>query len=394
MRVLILAAITAFVIPHASSHSFLSQDALVTEALGIPDALEDNGLSYEFIYTGEVFCNVRGGLNTSGTTEYRGDISLFLKLDTAAAGWWENGLFFVHFQHQHGRGITGEHVADFQVLSNMDADDFTQLSEFWYEHWFLDERLRAKAGKMEANADFAFVDFGGEFINSSPGFSPTISLVTYPDQDWGIVVGAYPLDWISMNVGVYQGRPDGGRSLSNTTDSLYGPLVITESAFHYTVAGLSGDIRFGGWWNGDRFDTIQTNATREDYTESYGAYLTWDQAVWNEPDTSDQGIGIFAQYGWSSPDRSEAHQYFGGGVQWTGALSTRDGDIADLGIFHVDFTNSAGFLDSGETVYELFYKAQIVGWMAVKPNVQYIASPGGAGLDDALALGVRWELVF
>ncbi|MBW1888858.1 MAG: carbohydrate porin [Deltaproteobacteria bacterium] len=93
--------------------------------------------------------------------------------------------FFLHLQEQHGQGITNEHVGDFQVLSNIDDDDFKQISEFWYKHTLLDDRLWIKLGKMEANADFAFVDNGTEFINSSPGFSPTIPLVTYPNQDWG-----------------------------------------------------------------------------------------------------------------------------------------------------------------------------------------------------------------
>lgn len=165
--------------------------------------LENYGLSAGFVYTGEYFDNLRGGINTSGAGEYRGDLSIYLELDTETAGWWDGGTFFAHLQEQHGQGITEDHVGDFQVLSNIDAGDFKQVSELWYRHGFLDNAYWIKVGKMEANEDFAGMDFGTEFIHSGAGFAPTIPLATFPDQDWGIVFGASPVDWLSVNAGLY-----------------------------------------------------------------------------------------------------------------------------------------------------------------------------------------------
>jgi porin len=373
--------------------SWLEQDALFGDWRGERTKLEEAGFYFDLIYTGEYFENVHGGIDEGG--EYRGDVSLFLEIDTEQAGWWDGGLFFFQLQHQHGSGITNDYIGDFQVLSNIDADNFTQLSEAWYRHSFLDDSLWVLFGKMEANSYFAYVDYGLEFIHSSPGFTPTIPLTTYPDQDWGLVVGVEPIDWFSMNVGVYQSPPDGGRSIGNTIDNLGGPMLLAEPAFHYQIAGLPGHLRLGGWWSGDEFDRIDVNRpTVTPASESYGAYVTFDQALWLEDEESDQGIGMFAQYGWSPPQRSEAHQYFGGGVQWTGAIPNRDADILGAGVFYVDFSNGAGFVDDGETAFELFYKYQATGWMTIKPDIQYITNPGGAGLDDALAIGVRWEIIF
>jgi carbohydrate-selective porin OprB len=42
----------------------------------------------------------------------------------------------------------------------------------------------------------------------------------------------------------------------------------------------------------------------------------------------------------------------------------------------------------------LFYKAQILPWVSVKPDLQYITNPGGTGLDDALVGTVRAEIDF
>ncbi|MFH1743167.1 MAG: carbohydrate porin [bacterium] len=371
---------------------------------GLCERLEERGLAFEMLYTGEAFWNTRGGIDTHNSGEYRGDVSLFLELDTETAGWWDDGTFFLHLQEQHGHGITDDHVGDFQVLSNMDADDYKQVSEFWYRHVFFDESLWVKLGKMEANEDFAFVDYGGEFINSSAGFSPTIPLVTFPDQDWGVVLGIEPTAWYSMNIGVYQGRPNGGRSIGSTLDNLYGPMVMVEPAFHYQIAEYPGHFRVGGWWNGDGFDEFDKNDPNPGaFDESYGWYVTWDQEVWKEnpeEEEDEQGLGLFAQYGWSPEDRSEAGRYVGGGVQWAGPIPSRDEDIVGFGAFHVDFsdeltpTDDVGFEGNGETAFEVFYKAQVAGWMTIKPDVQYIANPGSVGNDDALAVGVRCEITF
>jgi porin len=360
--------------------------------------LEEHGLTFNLVYTAEGFRNIRGGKTTHDAREYRGDVSLFLELDTAAAGFWENGTFFAHIQNQHGNGITDKYVGDFQTLSNMDSDDFTQVSEFWYRHEFMDGVFWAKVGKQESNEDLAGVDYGGEFINSSAGFSPTIPLVTYPDPDWGAVVGYAPLDVFSINAGVYQGRPDGGASIRTTLDNLHGPMVMVEPALHYDVAERDGHFRVGGWWNGDRFDELDRNNSDPGTSgRSYGWYLTWDQDMWSEKtgeEEGEQGIGVFGQYGWAPEDRSEAVQYFGGGVQWTGAIPARDEDILGLGVFHVELSREAGFAEDDETAIEFFYKLQLCDFCSAKPDIQYIVNPGGTTADHSLAVGVRVEISF
>ncbi|MFH1999270.1 MAG: carbohydrate porin [Planctomycetota bacterium] len=360
--------------------------------------LEEHGLTFSLVYTAEGFWNTRGGISTHHARKYRGDVSLFLELDTESAGLWEDGTFFAHLQHEHGDSITEKYVGDFQVLSNMDADDFTQVSEIWYRHSFLDGKLWAKLGKQEANEDFAGVEYGGEFINSSAGFSPTIPLVTFPDPDWGMVWSFEPVESFSVNTGVYQGRPDGGRSIKSTLDNLYGPMVMVEPAFHYNVSELSGHFRLGGWWNGDRFDEFdKDDPDAGTFGRSYGWYLTWDQEIFKEnpkEEEDGQGIGLFGQYGWTPEDRSEAEQYLGGGIQWIGAIPARDEDVLGLGIFHVNFSDEVDFEEHDETAIEFFYKVQLHDSLSIKPDVQYIINPGGTSNDDALSVGLRLELSF
>ena len=375
----------------ANQHeSVLERDYLFGKLWGARPRLEKHGQAVNLVYTGEGFRNASGGLNTDKAREYRGDVSLTVEVDTAAADWWEGGSFFLHAQQQNGRSITNDYVGDFQVLSNIDADDFAQVSELWYKHSFADDRVWLKLGKQDATADFSAPEYGGEFSNSSPGFAPTIPMVTFPDPDLGVVLGVQPHESFSLNIGVYQGRPDGGRSLAAAFDNLSVPMVMIEPAFHYVIKGNPGHLRVGYWSNGDSFARLDGTG---DEDGSHGWYLTWDQQLWEEPgDKEGQGIGLFVQYGWAPGDRSEAEQYMGGGVQWVGPFPSRDDDVLGLGVFTVFFSDDAGFLESRETATEFFYKVQLTKWMSAKLDVQYIANPGGSSNDDALAIGIRLEV--
>lgn len=444
VRILVAAAGVALAPAFASEElRVLQREHLWGDWNGLRPWLEARGTTFELVYKSEAFWNSGGGIAEGG--KYRADLSLTIELNTADAGWWEDGSFLVHLQGQHGDGITEDFVGDFQVLSNLDDQDFAQVSEFWYRHDFSGGKLWTKLGKLEANADFAYVEHGLEFLNSSPGFSPTIPLVTYPDPDWGVVVGIEPADWFSMNIGVYQGRPDGSRSIGQTIDALYGPMVMVEPAIHYTIRNKQGHLRLGSWWNGDRFERLalaqekpeSTAAERialaravqtdgllatfltnliafvteeatsrivdklfgDDAFDDYaaGLYFTWDQVIYdetpNDPDDK-QGIGAFAQYGRSGKDNFEAHRYYGAGIEWVGAISGRDRDVLGLGVFHIEFSDRVGHDKSSETTIELFYRYEPALWCSIKPDVQYIIHPGGADMRDALAFGIRTEISF
>ncbi len=368
------------------AQSWTDRETLLGDWGGLRTKAQEHGISFELMYTAEAFQNTTGGIKTGG--QYRQDLSLTIGLDTSEAGWWDNGEFFAHYQFQHGAGITEDYVGDFQTLSNIDADNYDQLSEIWYKHSFADDSLWLKFGKMESNEDFAFVDYGGEFINSSPGFSPSIPLVTYPDQDWGVVLGIEKSERVTVNIGIYQGRNNGSRSTGNTANNLYGPMAMIEPALHYSLGTKPGHLRLGYWYNGDNFERFDGTGN-EDGTD--GFYLTWDQSLSKE---DEKGFGVFAQFGLSPGDVVEAENYYGAGIRYAGQVLYNENDFIGFGIFHVDLSHEAGFDENSETAIELYYKLQPTGWMSIKPDLLYILNSGGSHKDDAFALGLRFEVTF
>jgi hypothetical protein len=144
-------------------------------------------LAIESIYTGEVFNNAHGGISTKNATRYRGGLDLTLLLDLERAQLGSGGELFVYFSQTHGTTLSPQFVGDGQYYSNIDSGPRPQLmnklGEYWYRHTSLDKALAFKIGQQDANADFAFCDLSGDFLNSSFVTIPTIPMPFWPNPE-------------------------------------------------------------------------------------------------------------------------------------------------------------------------------------------------------------------
>jgi porin len=363
--------------------------------------LAQQGISLEPWWIMDASQNWHGGVNTEGGA-FRHLFGVDLTLDTEAMFGLPGGTFFVQFQNHTGPDSSVDDTGDFQVYSNIDADGRTQVAELWYEQWFLEDMFRVKVGKVEANSEFAYVDNGVEFIHSTPGFTPTISVFpSYPDPALSLNLFAYPTDYSYIGFGIYDGALQSG---FNTGE--YGPSTLGHEGWFYIGEGgfiwdggatrLNGRLGLGGWYHNGTFERFQEGKTQDG---NGGFYITFDQMLWREqPEIEDdeQGIGMYVYTGHSDPDANEADHSVSGGLIWTGLVPQRDDDILGFGANYVHFSqkSGAGFIEPYELAYELFYKIQITPALSIKPDLQYITNPGGAGLSDAFVATLRMEFAF
>ena len=83
------------------------------------------------------------------------------------------------------------------------------------------------------------------------------------------------------------------------------------------------------------------------------------------------------------------------GATWTGLIDGRDDDVLGLGLFRADLSDDpAAGTPGDETVFELLYKLQLTPSVSLKPELQYILEPGGAGAGDVLVGLLRIEVTF
>jgi len=363
---------------------------------GLRGELAERGIALDVIYTGEVFSNLRGGLNTSNATEYRGNVDFQVTADSERLGLWSGGTIFVYGQNGHGNGITDRHVGDIQALSNIDAHDFSQISEYWYTHTFFGDRLLFKAGKQDVNADFCFSEYGADFIGSSFGFPPNVPLTTFPDPGLGLSAGVEVRDRLSIGAGVFDGDANGGTSGFDTTfDGAGGSFSIFELSYR---PGTSGRCNVGAWRHSANVDEIAVSTGGGGtFSANHGFYAIVDQPLFREsaPGGGGQGAGLFLQYSWAPADRNEIDNYYGGGLVYTGLIPGRDGDVSGLGAASARLGRRFRKEEGGthETVIEIFHRAGLTPWFTIQPDLQFIVNTGGSG-RNALAAGVRFEILF
>ena len=370
---------------------------LLGDLAGMRPLLDDNGVIVEMAYIAEFFNNLRGGLNTDGAGEYRGNFDFTLTIDTERLGLLPGSIFF-YTQLGHGTSITADHVGDAQTLSNIDSGYLFQISEYWIEQLLFDGRLRVKLGKQDSAVDFVSVEYGGDFSQSSLAVIPTIPMPTFPDPSLGVAVFWELTDWLSFGAGVYEGAPKGGNSGFNTAfdrsrhGGVFSIYEVTLKPVLGTNKDLPGIYRFGGWHHSADFDEVDGDG--DIIQGNYGFYLAFDQMLYHEKDDSDQGLGAFVQYGWAPKNRNEISCYVGAGFSYVGLIPGRDEDITGIGVALALWSKRLDNFTS-ETAIEFFYKIQLTDSVSIKPDIHYIANPGGEGtIKDAVALGARLEVVF
>jgi carbohydrate-selective porin OprB len=307
------------------------------------------------------------------------------------------GTLFLDAYGHWGRNGTDD-TGEFHGFSNIDADDDRlQLSELWYEQYLFDERLRIKLGKVDANSEFAFVDTAGDFINSSAGYSPTIfTLPTYPDPAMSVNVFAYPTDFFYLGAAVYDGAGNDG-----VPTGIRGPRTFfsnSESDDYFVIAEVGllwdgGRFAAGPWFHTadfERWDGGSENGT-------VGMFALAEQQVWREnpqDEEDEQGVAVFAQYGYADEDVSEAVHHVGLGALWNGPIPGRDDDAAGLMVSWLDLSDKAGF-GSNETALEFFYLCQLTPFLGVKGDLQYFANPAGDdSATDVVVGSLRVEISF
>lgn len=370
--------------------SWLAWDRATGDWGGLRTTAEDRGLSFAASYTGEWFGVLSGGVSSRGTVRGLFDLNATLDMDRAFG--WTGGTIFADAYWIDGNSIS-ERAGDLQGVSNIDAEDRVQLAELWFAQDLFDGSLRVKIGKIEANADFAFVDSAGDFINSSAGFTPAIvGMPSYPDPAFGVVVSWSPTDWFALTGGVFDGANavDGVRTGTRGPSSFFSDR-LSDDYFWIAEANLSwsgGRAGVAAWHHTGEFERF-AGGTKSGTT---GFYALAEHRIWSPEEG--RGLDLFAQFGWADDAVSEVSWHLAGGVVWVGPCVARSDDALGLYVSHAALSSEAGF-DHDETVFEVFYRWQLTPWASVKPDIQYILRPGGdPDIDDALVAGVRFEVSF
>ena len=106
-----------------------------------------------------------------------------------------------------------------------------------------------------------------------------------------------------------------------------------------------------------------------------------------------KGWGVFLIWGVADQDTNPFNWSLSGGIGGRGLIPGRDQDVFGIGYFYNDL-QQGGVVDrtqdlrSGEQGFEIFYEAQVTGWLHLTPDLQ-VVRPGFGNNDTAVVLGLR-----
>lgn len=374
--------------------------------------LEDKGVTLKFIFAGDAFSSLYGGINRENHLLYRTDLKGAFDLEKLI-GWNGAGLYFDIMGAEGGKPSQSSGAG--QGISNIEAPDAWKIFEFYLTKSFLDDQLSLLLGTFDYNSEFDTRRSSAVFLNPSHGIGPDISQSgkngpsIFPTTSLALRA-SYESGGYLFKAAVFDGVPGNPKNPTGTYIILNkndGVLLAAEADYI-----SSGDvysegyqkISIGSWYYSTEFEDqteLSAGGNPVMRRHNYGIYLQGERFFFSEKEDPSQGLAGFLRYGVAESSINRYSQYLGMGLNYTGLFPGRESDILGFGIAAVK--NSSWFkskmalqgfnIADFEVDFELTYQMQIWDIFMVQPDIQYVADPVFVpGKNFSLNAGIRFQL--
>lgn len=351
-------------------------------------------------YTSDILGNVAGGFEQGVRYMDNFDLEVEIKKNKATV--------FIRTL-ENNAGSISELSGDIQAVSNIDADQSWRLYEAWGS-LIVSEKTSVLLGIYDLNSEFDVINTAGLFINSSHGigpdfassgeFGPSIFPLTFTTarvkslirpgiEVKAAILNAFPDHPLNSEF-VNPAKPSPQkRVLSVAEVTVFDKNAEGSSLERGTVETSTYRMVLGAWkYYGQR---LGWNGSKQ---IEYGVYVSAESRVFSERNSSEEGLNAFVRFGMTNPRINQFSHYLGGGLSYTGLLSGRTEDVLGLAISlpvngnkYQQFTR---YEFGNEAITEVTYFAEVLPFLSVQFDLQYIANPNQApNLDNAIVTGVR-----
>lgn len=344
-------------------------------------------------YIGEIMSNLRGGLKTG--TSYHGMANFTVDLDFEKAHLWKGGNIFINAAHTHGGDHSAKFIGDFQVASNIEAEDLTYFHEMWFNQSI--GRADITIGLQDLNVEFASSDYASSFINSSFGVHSTIAdniiAPIFPLTAFGIQFKYNFTSRLAVKLITFDGFPD-DFSENNPYNLRWkfkkedGLLNIGQITWQPRLKErLEGSYSFGGYTHYHITEGESQDHTIWEIT-NYGFYIVGDQVLAKYSNGSN--LNSFFQASVSPNQQNENWYYLGWGMNYSCLFFKDQRDQIGFAIAHAGFDNQ----NRNETAIELTYHYRLTEQILIQPDFQFIINPSGTdqNLKNAVVSALRFRL--
>ena len=326
--------------------------------------------------------NLTGGIEKGSSTLGLFDFSILYTPFKSSI--FQKTRFHIHLLKTGGKGPSENFIGDAQVASNIEG----KSSRFLYEALVIQQfgNICLSFGLHDLNTEFMMSEYAGDFINSSFGIFPAVSLNVpvsiFPVTSVGGIL-CYHKNSFGFAAGLYNLNNDYLEEEEfNFQNHLYqkGYLAVAEISYHLeSDNNLTGEYKLGGYFKdcspGEEFTEDECTLKNE----NYGIYGIADQSIVSIG--SNFQLGIFAQIGLSPKKTNYVPDYYGAGI----SIHTNDKKYAPefvglaFGTVGLNsYSAEMGYYNPvRETAIELSAKKTLFEKLTLQPDLQYIISPSG-----------------
>ena len=382
----------------------LGRDELLGDAFGLRPALRSRGVTLSVQNVLEYSEVYDGGVEQEDS--FRNLFTFGVEVDTEEAAGLAGGTLFAQYLSVTAENGGSADSGDIQVYSDIESEhSLDTLYELWYEQSLLDDRVRLKVGKVDANGEFASVaalrpfSAGGDLTNNSAGYQPTIfPLPTYPDPAMSVNLFVTPYVDENFRLTLGYGFYDGAAGADNVRTGVRGPSTFfsderSDDWFHVAEAELGwdhlgplpgGSASVGGWHHTGRFARFDGGTEHG----TGGLYATAQQQLAGPaPDhiagdegdaAADNGLYVFAQYGLADGGVADVESVYSLGLVLVGLGGVRPDDEVGVYASLADLSDdpAAGFARD-ELAIEAFYRVSVTPAVYLQPGLQHVVNPSG-----------------
>lgn len=406
---------------------WLDRATLTGDWAGVRTTLEDSGVQLRADFTTESAANPAGGKRQ--TARYTQQVAFGADLDLSRLVGDPGATFEITFIDRTGHSLSADAIGNlFAVQQLYGAGQNFRVVELNYLQSLFANRLNIQLGWSPAGNEFAslpiFCDFQSGFICGHPDPMTTNSGAhNYPVGQWGASVKVSPIPQFYAEAGVYQVNPNEGDTDKGLDLSFSSTGVLIPIEFAWLPGNRTGKFpgiyKMGGYYNSSETpDVLQdihglsaglTGAPFITHGGRFGAYGMADQVIQRDGSDSHRFLRVGAIAGIA--DRATAtYRYFvaAGGVR-QGTFTHRDADFIAVLFAHGSINprltryqedrnavapGSVG-IQTYESIAEIDYNIQITPWLSIRPNLQYVIRPGGAGtIPTAVVIGLHTGVTF
>lgn len=405
---------------------------------GTRTELLEKGYDFSVDYVGEVASNLQGGYDHSTTARYTDQFGLGAHLDLQKILGWHDAEFKLAITERSGRNLSNDRISDPRAgqLSSVQEvwgrGQTWRLTQMWFKQKYFDGALDIKAGRFGEGEDFnSFAcDFQNlAFCGSQVGNWAGGIWYNWPVSQWALRVKYNLTPELFVQIGAFEQNPSNletGNGFKLSGSGTKGSLIPVELVWSPKWQGLPGEYRVGYYYSSAKADDVYddvngqpqgvTGEAAKSRSSKHGWWLGGLQQITAHDGDSSRGLSVFANFTVHDQATNVIDNYQQAGMVYKGAFDTRPKDDIGFAVarIHVNddvkrraeqFNSQSGINDydnpgfvpvqRSEYNAELYYGVHVTNWLTVRPNLQYIKSPGGVDkVDNALVAGLKIQSSF